>query len=161
MVEEDTLVQRTFEASFVAPVSVADSINRVKSLVFTSSMATSSEAGSGNTYLRMLTDYVIPVQTSFSFDPSTMATGTVNENAASEYTYHNANPSAGRFLQITDPSPLYELKVEVRARCYNYETDQFELVPIPLPIGGTFSCKLVFISKNEIHRRDRPDSLKA
>ena len=154
-------IHRSINTSFTAPVSVADSINRIKSLVFTSSMATTSEGATGGTYFRMLTDYTIPVKTAFSFDPHTMATGTVNENAASEYTFTNANPSAGRFLQITDPSPLYELKLEVLAKAFNYETDTFEMVPIPLPVGGTFSVKLVFISKNEIHRREKPDQLKA
>ena len=157
----DRLLHRSNNTMFTAPVSVADSINRIKSLVFTSSMATTSEAATGGTYFRMLTDYTIPVKTSFSFDPYTMKGGGVNENAASEYTFTNANPSAGRFLQITDPSPLYELKLEVLAKAYNYETDAFEMLPIPLPVGGTFSVKLVFISKNEIHRRERPDSLKA
>ena len=156
----DVLTHRTMITSFVAPVSVADSINRVKSLVFSSSMATSSEAGTGGTYMRMLTDYTIPVRTSFSFDPSTMATGTVSENAASEYSYNNANPSAGRFLQITDPSPLYELKIQVLAKVYDFENDVFKFESIPLPIGGTFTVKLVFISKNEIHRRERPDAMK-
>ena len=151
---------RTMMTTFNAAISVADSINRIKSLVFTSSLATVSEGGSGGTFLRMLTDYTIPVKTSFTFDPYKL-TGTVSENAASEYTFTCANPSAGRFLQLSDPSPLYEIKVEVLAKAYNYETDEFDVIPIPLPIGGTFSMKLVFISKNDIHRRHRPDSMKA
>ena len=157
---ENRLVHRSNNTIFTAPVSVADSINRVKSLVFTSSMATSSEGATGGTYFRMLTDYTIPVKTSFSFNPYTMEGGSVNENAASEYTFTNANPSAGRFLQLTDPSPLYELKLEVLAKVFNYEKDRFEMEAIPLPIGGTFSVKLVFISKNEIHRREAPDAMK-
>ena len=109
----------------------------------------------------MLTDYTLPVRTSFSFDPYTMEGGSVSENAASEYTFTNANPSAGRFLQITDPSPLYELKLEVLAKVFNYEKDRFEMEAIPLPVGGTFSVKLVFISKNDIYRREKPDAMKA
>ena len=157
---QDRIVHRSITATFTAPVSVADSINRVKSLVFTSSMATTSEGSTGGTYFRMLTDYTLPVRTSFSFNPYTMEGGSVSENAASEYTFTNANPSAGRFLQITDPSPLYELKLEVLAKVFNYEKDRFEMEAIPLPVGGTFSVKLVFISKNDIHRREKPDAMK-
>lgn len=148
-------------ATFTAPISCADTINRVKSLLISSSMATVSEGDTGESYRRILTDYTIPVQTGFTFNPQTMVGGGVNENAASEYTYTNTNPSAGRFLTISDPSPLYELKIEALARCFDFETNQFEIVPIPLPIGGTFSIKLVFISRTELHRRDAPDSLKA
>ena len=145
-------------ATFVAPISAADSINRLKSLVFTSSIATSSEALTGGGYRRTLTDYTIPIQTGFNYNPETF-TGSISENAASEYTYTNPNPSAGRFLQISDPSPLYELKVEVFAKCWDFETNTFVMERIPLPIAGTFSIKLVFISRSELHRRHKPDQL--
>ena len=144
---------------FTAPVSAADTINRCKAIVFSSSMATTSEGATGNSYRRELTDYTIPVQTSFSFDPQTLKGSGINENAASEYTYVNANPSAGRFLQISDPSPLYELKLSARVKCWNFELNRFEFEAIPLPIAGTFSVKLVFISRTELHRRERPDKL--
>ena len=147
-------------ATFTAPISCADTINRVKSLIISSSMATVSEGDTGEAYRRILTDYTIPVQTAFSFNPQTMVGSGVNENAASEYTFTNANPSAGRFLTISDPSPLYELKIEALARCFDFETNQFVIESIPLPIGGTFSIKLVFISRTELHRRERPDSMK-
>ena len=145
--------------AFTAPVSAADTINRCKSIVFSSSIATTSEGSSGNSYRRELTDYTIPVKTSFTFDPQTLKGSGINENAASEYTYVNANPSAGRFLQISDPSPLYELKLSARVKCWNFESNRFEFEPIPLPIAGTFSVKLVFISRTELHRRERPDKL--
>ena len=147
-------------ATFTAPVSAADSINRLKSLVFTSSIATSSEALSGNGYRRTLTDYTVPIQTSFNYNTGTFV-GTISENAAAEYTYTNPNPSAGRFLQISDPSPLYELKVEVFAKCWDFQTNSFVIEPIPLPLAGTFSMKLVFISRTELHRRHKPDAMKA
>lgn len=147
-------------ATFIAPMSAADSINRLKSLVFTSSLATSSEALTGGGYRRALTDYTIPIQTTFNYNTETLE-GTISENAASEYTYTNPNPSAGRFMQISDPSPLYELKVEVFAKCWDFNTNSFVIEPIPLPLAGTFSMKLVFISRSELHRRHRPDQLKA
>ena len=153
---------QTSLAVFVAPVSAADTINRVKKITFTSSLATTSDADAGGdvgTYRRVLTDFTVPVKTSFSFNPLTGIAGDINENAASEYSFNNPNPSAGRFLQITDPSPLYELKLSAQAKCWNFEKNQFELENIPLPIAGTFTVKMVFISRSELHRRERPDRI--
>ena len=113
----------------------------------------------GGGYRRALTDFSIPVQTGFSWNAKTYAAETVSENAASEYTFANANPSSGRLLILTDPSPLYEFTLEVHAKCWNFETEQFDMLPIPLPPGSTFSCKLVFISRNEVHDRERPDKV--
>lgn len=152
----------TKKTVFVAPVSAADTINRVKKITFTSSLATTSDADAGGdvgTYRRVLTDFTLPVKTSFSFNPLTGVASDISENAASEYSYNNPNPSAGRFLQITDPSPLYELKLTAQAKCWNFEKNQFELEDIPLPIAGTFTVKMVFISRSELHRRERPDRI--
>ena len=151
-----------YQAVFVAPVSAADTINRVKKITFTSSLATTSDADAGSdvgSYRRVLTDFTVPVKTTFNFDPMTGTTGMITENAASEYSYNNSNPSAGRFLQITDPSPLYELKLSAKAKCWNFITNKFELEEIPLPIAGTFTVKMVFISRSELHRRERPDKI--
>ena len=155
-----TTTMEEFQTHFTAPISAADSINRIKSIVFRSSLATTSEATTGNTFRRLLTDFTIPVQSQFSWDPNTGYGGSVGENAASEYTFANANPSGGRFLMMSDPSPLYELKLEVQAKCWDFERSVFTFEPIPLPMGSTFTCKLVFISKNDIHQRERPDALK-
>lgn len=137
--------------TFTAPVSAADSINRIKSLVFQSSLPTKSEGASGSAYQHFLTDYTIPTRTNFSWSPSSYVTGQVNEEAASEVSFTNSNPSSGRLLILTDPSPLYELKLEVLAKCWNYEKESFYFERIPLPPGSTFTCKIVFISKNQIY----------
>ncbi len=149
--------------SFVAPTSAADSIVRIKSLVFSSSLATTSESASGNTFRRVMTDFTVPVSNSFSWNPNTNMTGvqggSVSENAPSELSYTNPNPSGGRWLMLSDPSPLYELKMDVHAKCWNFETRKFDYEQIPLPPGSTFTCKLVFISRNELYHQVRPDSI--
>ncbi len=152
--------RKEFWTRFVAPVSAADSINRIKGIVFQSSLATTSEGATGDTYRRQLTDFTVPVKTSFNWHPDTGLGQGISENSASEYTYENPNPSAGRWLMLSDPSPLYELKLTATARCWDFETATFKHEYIPLPPGATFSVKLVFISKNDIHRRERPDKLK-
>jgi hypothetical protein len=159
-VETDGFTRREFWTHFTAAVSAADSINRIKGIVFISSLATTSEGASGDSYVRQLTDFTVPVQTSFNWDPNTGRGEGVSENAAAEYSYTNPNPSAGRFLMISDPSPLYELKIEAKAKCWDFETGTFTYETVPLPPGATFSVKLVFISKNDIHQRERPDKLK-
>ena len=148
-----------FQCTFSAPISAADTINRIKSLQFSSSLPTSSEGATGGTYRRLLTDFVIPVNTSFSWNTDTLVASSITENAASEYNYTNANPSSGRLLMMLDPSPLYELKLSVRAKCWDFEHERFVSEEIPLPAGATFTCKLVFISRNEIQERQRPDKM--
>ena len=152
-----TEVIREFVTTFTAAVSAADSINRIKSIVFTSSLATLSEGVSGGGYRRALTDFVIPTVSSFNWNVSTLQASSISENAASEYSYQNNNPSSGRLLIMSDPSPLYELKIEAKVKVWDFEKEQFELEPIPLPQGSTFSCKLVFLSRNDPHERERPD----
>ena len=137
--------------SYTAPVSAADSINRVKALVFESSLPTKSEGSSGSSYQHFLTDYTIPTKSNFSWSPNSYITGDVNEEAASEVSFTNSNPSSGRLLILTDPSPLYELKLQVKAKCWHFEDERFYFEPIPLPPGSTFTCKIVFISKNQIY----------
>ena len=85
-------------------------MNRIKSLVFQSSLATKSEGASGSAYQHFLTDYTIPNTTNFTWSPTNYIAGNVNEEAASEVSFTNSNPSSGRLLILTDPSPLYELK---------------------------------------------------
>lgn len=153
----DTVEYRT---SFIAPNSAADSINRIKSIVFTSSLPTTSEATSGLTYRRILTDYTVPTSSGFSWDPKTLTPGSVSENAGSEYSFANSNPSAGRWCLINSPAPLYEIKIDVYAKCWNFETQTYDYEFIYLPPGATFSCKIVFVSKNDIYRRERPDATK-
>lgn len=149
-------------AYFTSPTSAADSFNRIKSIVFTSSLVTKSEGQSGNTYRRILTDFTVPVDSQFSWNPYTMQSSGINEGAAAELTFANNNPSSGRLLIMTDPSPLYELSLSVMAKCWNFDTESFSFEQIPLPQGSTFTCKLVFISKNDIYHdhEQRPDKLK-
>ena len=113
----------------------------------------------GGGYRRALTDFTIPMQSGFSWNTDSMESHTVSENAASEYSYANPNPTSGRLLIMTDPSPLYEFKIEVHAKCWNFETEQFDMEAIPLPPGSTFTCKLVFLSRNDLHEEHRPDKI--
>ena len=148
-----------YVTTFSSPVSAADTISRIKSLQFSSSLPTTSEGSTGGTYRRLLTDFIIPVNTNFSWNTDSLVANTVSENAACEYSYNNPNPSSGRLLMMLDPSPLYELKLSVKAKCWDFDRECFVIEPIPLPQGSTFSCKLVFISRNEISERSRPDKL--
>ena len=151
---------------YTSPTSAADSFNRIKSIVFTSSLVTKSEGQSGNTYRRILTDFTVPVDSEFSWSPASNQAnyggGTLTEGAAAELTFANNNPSSGRLLIMTDPSPLYELSLTVLAKCWNFDTESFSFEEIPLPQGATFTCKLVFISKNDIYHdhEQRPDKMK-
>ena len=154
-----TEVVEEFRTSFTAPTSAADSINRIKSIVFTSSLATLSEGITGGGYRRALTDFVIPTESGFSWDVNTLYANTANENAASEYSFQNNNPSSGRLLIMSDPSPLYEFKIEARVKVWDFEHERFSFEPIPLPAGSTFSCKIVFLSRNDPHERERPDAI--
>lgn len=148
-----------YRTRFTAPTSAADSINRIKSIVFTSSLATLSEGVTGGGYRRALTDFVIPTQSTFSWNVKNLTADIVGENAASEYSYQNDNPSSGRLLIMSDPSPLYELKLEARVKVWDFEHERFFFEPIPLPAGSTFSCKIVFLSRNDPHERERPDAI--
>ena len=148
-----------YRTIFTAATSAADSINRIKSIVFTSSLATLSEGVTGGGYRRALTDFVIPTSSSFSWNVKSLSAEIVGENAASEYSYQNDNPSSGRLLIMSDPSPLYELKIEARVKVWDFDTESFSFEPIPLPAGSTFSCKLVFLSRNDPHERERPGAI--
>ena len=154
-----TVYMAEMEKFFTAPVSASDSATRVKSIVFQSSLPTRSESSSGSTYQHFLTDFTLPTASSFSFNTNSLTTDTVTENMAQEVSYFSSNPSSGRLLMLTDPSPLYEIKLKVLAKCWNFEHEHFYFESIPLPPGATFTCKLVFVSKNEIHDRTQRDRL--
>ena len=160
--QQSTIGIEEYCCYFSSPTSAADSFNRIKSIVFTSSLVTKSEGQSGNTYRRILTDFTVPVESQFSWNPYTMQSASISEGAAAELTFANKNPSSGRLLIMTDPSPLYELSLSVMAKCWNFDTETFSFEQIPLPQGSTFTCKLVFISKNDIYHdhEQRPDRLK-
>ena len=137
---------------------------RIKSLVFSASLATTSESASGNTLRRTMTDFTVPISNSFSWDPHTSSTrairgGAISEDAPSEISYANANPTGGRWLELKDPSPLYEIKLDCHAKCWNFETKNWDMEPIPLPPGSTFTVKLVFISRNELYHAEKPDAI--
>ena len=154
-----TVLKAELVKMFTAAVSASDSLTRVKSIVFQSSLPTRSESSSGSTYQHFLTDFTLPTASSFSFDVESLQARTVSENLAQEIVYFSQNPSSGRLLMLTDPSPLYEIKLKVLAKCWNFEEENFYFESIPLPPGATFTCKLVFISKNEIHDRKQMDRL--
>ena len=148
-----------YQCTFAAANSAADSINRNKALIFSSSLATTSESVSGNTYRKIMTNFTIPIDNSFSWDPNTMQGGGISEQARATLIYTNANPSGGRWLTLSDPSPLYELKMDVTIKVWDFGTNTFKFEPVPLPEGSSFTCKLIFISNNDIWHDERPDKI--
>ena len=148
-----------YQCTFTAANSAADSINRNKALIFSSSLATTSESVSGNTYRKIMTNFTIPISNNFSWNPATMQGGGISEEARSTLIYTNSNPSGGRWLKLSDPSPLYELKMDVSIKVWDYLTNTFKFEPVPLPEGSSFTCKLIFISNNELYHQERPDSI--
>jgi hypothetical protein len=73
--------------------------------------------------------------------------------------YTSDNPSGGRWQMLSLPSPLYQLEVRARAKCWDFDAGQFKYEDIPVPAGCTFSCKLIFVSKNDIQHFERPDKM--
>jgi len=143
-----------------AHMSCAD-FNRCREIVFTSDMAVKSEGNTTGGYKRFLCDYQITDNTRFSYiinddrthnpydrnNHFTSLSSTVTETLPSHRVYTSTNPSAGRWQELTLPSPLYELEVRARVRIWDYETSTYKLEDIPLPAGTQYSVKLVFVSK--------------
>ena len=148
-----------YQCTFQASNSAADSINRNKALIFSSSLATTSESVSGNTYRKIMTNFTIPISNNFSWDPNTMQGGGISEEARSTLIYTNSNPSGGRWLKLSDPSPLYELKMDVNIKVWDFKTNTFKFESVPLPEGSSFTCKLIFVSNNELYHANTPDSI--
>ena len=72
--------QAELRKMFTAAVSASDSLTRVKSIVFQSSLPTRSESSSGATYQHFLTDFTLPTASSFTFNTDTLKAEVVSEN---------------------------------------------------------------------------------
>ena len=144
-----------------AHLSCAD-YSRCREVVFTSDMAVKSEGNSASGYKRFLCDYQITDPTTFSYtlrddrlsDPYSHGSdhfmgrqSTIQETLPSHRIYTSANASAGRWQDLTLPSPLYEIEVRARVRCWDYENGRYTIEDIPLPAGNQYSVKLIFVSK--------------
>jgi hypothetical protein len=144
-----------------AHMSCAD-YNRCREIVFTSDVAVKSEGNTSGAYKRFLCDYQITDATRFSYnlkdqrlvDPYSLEgnhfmsrEATITETLPSHRIYQSANASAGRWQDLTLPSPLYEIEVRARVRVWDYETSTYKIEDIPLPAGTQYSVKLIFVSK--------------
>jgi hypothetical protein len=144
-----------------AHLSCAD-YSRCREVVFTSDMAVKSEGNSSGGYKRFLCDYQITDPTTFSYtlrddrtaDPYAPGSehfmgrqSTIEETLPSHRIYQSTNASAGRWQDLTLPSPLYELEVRARVRVWDYENSRYSIEDIPLPAGTQYSVKLIFVSK--------------
>ena len=144
-----------------AHMSCAD-YNRCREIVFTSDMAVKSEGNTSGSYKRFLCDYQITDATRFSYnlkdqrlydpygreDAHFMSrSATITETLPSHRIYQSANASAGRWQDLTLPSPLYEIEVRARVRVWDYETSTYQMEDIKLPAGTQYSVKLIFVSK--------------
>jgi hypothetical protein len=157
-------LQRTLQRRWTvhtAHMCCAD-YNRCREIVFTSDIAVKSEGNSSSGYKRFLCDYQITDATTFSYtlkddretDPYTPGashylgrTANLTETLPSHRIYQSSNASAGRWQDLTMPSPLYEIEVRARVRCWDYETSTYSIEDIKLPAGTQYSVKLIFVSK--------------
>ena len=144
-----------------AHMSCADH-NRCREIVFTSDIAVKSEGNTTGQYKRTFCDYQITDETRFSydvkdirqFDPYALEgrhfmsrQSSITETLPSHRIYSSANASAGRWQDLTLPTPLYESEVRARVRVWDYETSTYMIEDIPLPAGTQYSVKLIFVSK--------------
>ena len=74
----------------------------------------------------------------------------ITENLPSARTYATNIGVDGRWMQLSTPSPLYQLEVTAHLVIWSYEERRYIPVPIPIPAGATFDVKLVFVSKDEL-----------
>ena len=137
--------------------SCADSISRIRKIVFTSDAQVKSEANTESSYRRFLVDFIIENPTNISYAiPTKYAYPSVNQDSTSitetlpcNRVYTCDNPSGGRLQELISNGPMYEMTIKAFAQCWNFETDRMEQIAIPLHAGNTFSVKLVFISRHE------------
>jgi hypothetical protein len=75
--------------------------------------------------------------------------------------YTAKTDSGGRWQMLSLPSPLYRIEVRARVKLWDYDDNRFVIEDIPIPAGCTFSCKLIFVSKNDIEMKEheRPDKM--
>ena len=155
-----------------AHMSCADA-TRIREIIFTSDMAVKSEGNVGSSYKRFLCDYQVFNNTKFSYnltsrlnlDPYSTAfpnvgdVSTVTEELPSHRVYQSANASAGRWQELIVPAPLWEVEVKAQVRCWNFETNKYDIEEIPLPAGMEYSVKLIFVSKENhtVSVSEKPD----
>ena len=157
-----------------APMSAADSINRIKSIVFESDLAVKSERNTESGFKRFLCDYVIENPTTFSYkvtdpritgDPYSANTpnidwsSTVTEELPSHRIYTSSNASGGRWQMLSLPAPLYQIEVRASVKVWDYATNRYSIEPVPLPAGSQYSAKIIFVSKNSLEHFERPDAM--
>ena len=163
-----------FKARYVihtAQMSCADA-TRIREIVFTSDLSVKSEGNAEASYKRFLCDYQVFNKTEFSYnikdvlgqdpynpdDPLVAKTSTVSDRI---YTSNNA--SAGRWQELIEPSPMWEVEVSATLRCWDYENQRYHFVQIPLPAGMQYSVKLIFVSKENhvVSVAEKPDKYHA
>ena len=154
----------------VAHNSAADLSNH-RRLVFSSDLSVKSERNVQDTYKRYLVDYQITQDTTFNYqissgyrhDPYNIGTPflssivNVSEPLPAHRVYTSSNPSSGRWQMLTLPSPLWRMEVRARLQYFSYKTMRFEVTNIPLPAGSSFSCKVIFVSKDEVPTKGSTD----
>ena len=151
---------------------------RLREVVFLSDMDVKSEGGNGaNVYKRFLCDYQLfnPTQINYNikncwqqdpYDTSNQerdyflknTTSYTEELPAHRY-YASNNASAGRWQELINQTPLYDIEVRAMVKVWDYERERYEFEDIPLPAGAQYSVKLVFVSKENqaVAIMDNPD----
>jgi hypothetical protein len=156
---------RFFTASTSA-TSAADMFNCHRKLVLTSDLITKAERTMTNfgSRKRQLVEFDLMHDTTFSYqiyemrgtDPYAHSNHnigrqtTVNEILPSARRYASKGGVDGRWMQLSSPSPLYQLEVTAHIIIWSFEKREFEQRKIPLPAGGVFDVKLVFVNKDEL-----------
>jgi len=75
---------------------------------------------------------------------------TVTELLPAARRYASRGGVDGRWMQLSSPSPLYQLEVTAHLVVWSYENQAFERREIGLPAGGLFDVKLAFVNRDEI-----------
>lgn len=145
--------------------SAADMFNSHKKLVLVSDLITKQERSMAafGTRKRQLVEYDLTQPTNMSYSINRVANGLdpygvgghisvstgVSEPLPSARTYTNRNTD-GRWMQMSSPSPLYQLEVTALLICWDFENRQFVQKQIPVPAGGVFDLKLAFINRDKL-----------
>ena len=144
----------------------ADALNCHRRLVLESDLITKQERVMTNfgARKRQLVEFDIVNNTTFNYNISEMAgqdpynsvahniarSTTVSEPLPSARTYVSPEGVGGRWMQLSTNSPLYELEVTAYIISWSFEKREFVKKPIPLPAGGLFDVKLVFVNREEL-----------
>ena len=151
---------------------------RLREVVFLSDMDVKSEGGNGaNIYKRFLCDYQLfnPTQINYNIkncyqqDPYDTAnqerdyflknTTSYTEELPAHRYYVSNNASGGRWQELINQTPLYDIEVRAMVKVWDYEHQRYEFEDIPLPAGAQYSVKLIFVSKENqaVAIMDNPD----